>query len=350
LTDQVAGRPLRWLNPVSQLSGPKAAALELPVGRRIDAAGRATPSDAPPGGPALAPDGEWPPAAQPPGHEPRSRRRLGRAFATLVVAQVLLIAAAIAIPIAARGPAPHRSPEDAVVARRQLADQINLQRADLPSTWTVDRAPNGPLSGFLGAGTSNAQPSQSDTHLAARVAAQFERCMGITSSSDRIFGPAGSTPSASSSSPAFAAPPGSSGEEAGSSVDVYASSEQVAADAAQIASAKFPACFGAALGTSFVGAATSGAIGEQVGQPQVQPTTVPQLRGVTSSGVDVTIPLTDQGTTVSVQFGVVLVVGGPVEATLFTFSEANGFPPVLTSSLSRMLADNIAAEGSGSAT
>jgi hypothetical protein len=284
-----------------------------------------------------------------------ARRRFGPLLWTLVAVEVLLVAAAITIPIADQAPPARPVSGGATLGDRQLARDINLQPANLPSTWTIDRASNGPLSGFLGSGASNAGPSKQDTQLADQVAAQFEQCMGIAPSADRIFGPAGSTPSAASSSPAFAAPSDSPGqpagaEEAGSSVDVYPSSREVAADLAQIANAKFPACFGAALGTSFVGAATSGASGDQVGQPQVQPIAVPRRQGVTSSGVEVTIPLTTQGTTVPVQFGVVLIGGDRVEATLFTFSDATPFPSTLTSSLSLKLADNIAAEGVGTAT
>ncbi len=414
----VAGRPLRWLIPAAQLPASSADALASLVRQRVEAARGASaahlaavvpppivsapaselptwasqvaqrgsapvPEDAPwapapelpiragqPEQSAWAPAPLWPgsgfeqPGSVQPGFvEPygsaptaaRARRRFGPLLWTLVGAEVLLVAAAIVIPIAAQAPAPRPAPGGAAFADRQLARQINLQPSDLPATWTVDRASNGPLSGFLGASTSNAAPTKQDTHLADQVAAQFEQCMGIAPSEDRIFGPAGSTPTASSSSPAFAAPSDSPGqaagaEEAGSSVDVYPSTTEVAADLAQIADAKFPACFGAALGTSFVGAATSGGSGDQVGQPQVQPITVPQRQGVTSSGVEVTIPLTTQGTTVPVQFGVVLIGGDRVEATLFTFSEATPFPSTLTSSLSLTLADNIVAEGVGTAT
>ena len=221
------------------------------------------------------------------------------------------MAAAIVIPIAAQAPVRGRHPgEPRLLTASWLARSTSNPRI-FPRRGPSTGASNGPLSGFLGASTSNAAPTKQDTHLADQVAAQFEQCMGIAPSEDRIFGPAGSTPTASSSSPAFAAPSDSPGqaagaEEAGSSVDVYPSTTEVAADLAQIADAKFPACFGAALGTSFVGAATSGGSGDQVGQPQVQPITVPQRQGVTSSGVEVTIPLTTQGTTVPVQFGVVL--------------------------------------------
>jgi len=119
---------------------------------------------------------------------------------------------------------------------------------------------------------------------------------------------------------------------------------------AQISNAKFPACFGAALGTSFVDAVNNAGNGDQAGQPQVQEITVPQRGGVQSSGVAVTIPLSHQGGTTPVQFGVVLVGGGRAEATLYTFSTDTSFPPGLTASLSLTLANNIATESSGTAT
>ncbi|HEY3941997.1 MAG TPA: hypothetical protein VGL60_05890 [Acidimicrobiales bacterium] len=398
----VAGRPLRWLIPADQLPLSQAGALEELLGRRVDEARGADPPPVPAAGagaprePDPPPPAAWSPASSigqpaqpaqlpveppqlppqpqpvepaqlpvpatqwarypdPAGHrgvsgrpgpvEPERRRRWQ--LASLVVVVALLVAAAVVIPFAARSTPTRPAVSGAQSADRDLARQINLQAADLPAAWTVDRSGSGPLSGFLGTGTSTGGSSPDESALTRQVATQFEQCMGIPAAADRIFGPSGSVPAASASSPAFAAPSSSVGEEAGSSVDVYASARAVAADLAQIRRPQFPSCFGDALGTSFAGAASGAG---QVGQPEVDPVSLPAHPGVTSSGVAVTVPLTASGTTVPVQFGVVLVGASRVEATLFTFSQTTPFPPALMSSLSLRLADNIAAESAGTAT
>jgi hypothetical protein len=268
-----------------------------------------------------------------------------------VVAEVALVIAAIVLPIAADHSGGARPPiSGAQFSDRDLARQLNLQQSDLPSSWTVDNSSSGPLSGFLTPGGGTGAPTPQDQKLANQVATQFEQCMGITASDDRIFGSAGSKPSAAASSPAFASPSGAPDEEAASSVDVFASRAMVAADVAQISKSQFPSCFGAALGTSFVGAATATPSAGQVGQPTVQAVTLPQRAGIVAAGVDVTIPVTRQGATVPIQFGVVLVGGGRAEATLYTFSEPDAFPASLATSLSNALSSNIVSESGGTAT
>ena len=347
----VAGRPLRWLIPASQLSSPQASELQDVLCRRV-AAAMSPPAD--PRSVASLPGAGVPSEATPP--PPRAdRRRLGHrrhpgnVVVGLIVAEVLLVAAAIVIPVVGSAGTSGTGPSRAF-ADRQLARQLNLNRSDVPSTWVLDRSTDGPLSGFLGLGGGSGQPTKQDQKLASRVAAQFEECTGIPASRDRFFGPAGSKPSGSSSSPAFAAPAsatGSSGQEAGSSVAVFASTGAVAADEAQMSSTTFPACFGAALATSFVGAAANDGTGSQLGQPEVTPVSLPDRKGVATAGVDVTIPVTRQGTVVPVQFGIVLIGGGRAEATLYTFSDQGPFPEALVSSLSQVLVTNLVSEGSG---
>jgi hypothetical protein len=155
------------------------------------------------------------------------------------------------------------------------------------------------------------------------------------------------------SSPAFAAPAGSTGtslQEAGSTVELFGSAAVVAKDVALIENPKFPSCFGTAVGASFVGAAASDGVAGELGTPVVAPLSVPAHGGVRTAAVDVTIPVTRQGTTVPVEFGIVLVGGGRAEATLYTFSEQGPFASALTSSLSLVLSRNVASESGGTAT
>ena len=347
----VGGLPLRWLVPAAQLPPARAAELQdLLSGRSAAATAPPGPSsDAPLGVTEDAPAAPRPRAAGRPGAR---RGRPGNLVVGLIVAQVLLVAAAIVIPVvASTGPAhPRPSAPSRAFADRQLARQLNLAHPDVPPSWVVDSSANGPLSGFLDLGGATGQPTTQDRKLASRVAAQFEKCTGIPASRDRFFGPSGSKPSASASSPAFAAPatpPGSSTEEAGSSVAVFASASAVTADEEEMSSSAFPTCFGDALATSFVGAATNDGTGSQLGQPEVTPLTLPGHQHVATAGVDVTIPVTRQGTAVPVQFGIVLVGGGRAEATLYTFSDQGPFPALLVAGLASVLQTNIVTEGSG---
>jgi hypothetical protein len=270
----------------------------------------------------------------------------------LIVAVVLLVIAAIVLPFAANraAPPPRPTPRNPGFSAQQLARQLNLVQSNVPSDWTVDRSPNGPLNAFLSSGSSVGAPTPQDQQLANQVASHFEQCMGITAAQDRIFGSAGSKPSAASSSPAFESPNGGPDEEAGSSVEVFSTSQLVAADVAQISKSQFPSCFGTALAASFVGAASSVPGGGEIGQATTQAVALPQRAGVATSGVDVTIPVTRQGATVPIQFGVVLIGGGRAEATLYTFSEPQSFPSSLDSSLASELARNIVTESYGTAT
>jgi hypothetical protein len=287
----------------------------------------------------------------------RVRRRRGpergRLLTGLVVAVVLLVIAAIVLPFAANraAPPPASPPRNPQFSAQQLARQLNLVQSDVPSDWVVDRSPDGPLNALLSSGSSAGAPSPQEQKPANnQVASQFEQCMRITAAQDRIFGSAGSKYSAASSSPAFESPNGGPDEEAGSSVEIFATSRLVADDVAQIAKSQFPSCFGTALAALFVGAAGNVPGGGQIGQIAVQPLTLPQRAGVTTSGVDVTIPVTRQGATVPIQYGVVLIGGGKAEGTLYTFSEPQSFPSSLDSTLTSGLVHNIVTESYGTAT
>ena len=291
----------------------------------------------------------WPSGAVEP-TTPADTRRVTPAIAALLVVIALLVVAAVVVPFAAGSGSTTGSPSPAA-RLRQLARQVNVVRSDLPGSWTVDRRSDGPLSSFLGSGPAGgAQSPSGQTQLQGQVASQFEQCMGISASADRIFGPAGTTPAAQASSPAFAAPAGTGSpvQEVGSSTGVYSSSSAVAADVAQVRGGKFPSCFGEALATSFIQAGQQSSGGSaQFGTPQVQPVQIPSNQGIVTSGAQVTIAVTAHGVTVPLQFGVIFVGGGRFEATLYTYSSESPFPSALTTSLAGTLAQRVAtAEGS----
>jgi hypothetical protein len=266
----------------------------------------------------------------------------------LIGALVAVVAAAVAVPLTlgspdvvayTRGPGP----------QLEVARQINLVPSDFPRDWTVDRSSNSPLSGFLGSQSgSSGRPTPQQARVEAQVARQFERCMGVAASGDRIFGPAAPTPSATASSPAFAAPDGHA-HEAGSVVSVFGSSGTVGADAAQITRATFVPCFGTAIGQLVAAGAprSTGGSGPAVVPAGVRDLSVPATAGVHTVGVGIAVSVERQRVTVPVEFEMVFVMGGRAEATLYTFGAGTRFPSPLVDTLTEALGRNVAADGSG---
>ena len=263
--------------------------------------------------------------------------RFGPPVSVLVILIGLLVVAGIVVLLVAP-PA-----GGGAGAARDEAARINLVASDLPQTWSVDASRNGPLASFLEP-VPPGERSSAQTPLQARVASSFEHCMGIAAPQDRIFGTAGATPVAQASSPAFAAPTGGPVQEAGSTVAMFGSPADVAADVSQVANSKFPECFGAALATSLVGAGRLSGTGARFGEPEVSPVRDAGAGPVVVAGAEVTVPVTAHGVAVPLQFGVVFVGGGRAEATLYTYSSAQPFPPALSRSLTRDLARNVAAQ------
>jgi len=342
LTAALGPRRVRWLIPADQLTPGRRDELDrlLAHQARPAPAGPPAPPGAP-GGPSAPPTGPPVPPA-PTGRQPE--RRVRWPAVALVVLVVVLVAAAGALAVTLSAPqrgaagAPSTSAGD-----REVAQQINISGRDVPSTWSVDRSVSGPLGAFF-SGQAGAGLSATQRRMVASVAGGFERCMGIPASADRIFGRAGATPTAQANSEVFAAPSAGPIVETGSQTQVFASASAVAADQAQVSSARFPQCFGTALGTEFVDGA-QGDTGATFGTPQVQPLALPATRGVETVGIELTIPITSAAATVSTQFGFVLAGGGRVEATLITFAAAASFPAPLTASLTATLEHNIAARG-----
>ena len=276
-------------------------------------------------------------------HAPRRRRR----WLVIVIVVVVLAAAAAGLAIGLTGSTSSAPPVSHPDGDRQVAQQIALTQGDLPSGWTVDHSSDGPLSGLLSTGNSALTPAEQQQ--AETISTQYEGCMGIPASEDRIFGSAGAIPTAQAASPAFAAPGAAESVEAGSTVDMFARPAAVQADEAQISAAGFPRCFGAALGQLLTaGSSTGTSSSVLIGTPQVQALTLAQQAGVRTVGVDLVIPVVHSGTSTPLQFGVVLIDGGRAEATLVTFASPGTFPSALTASLAGTLAAHVAAYGMGS--
>jgi len=276
---------------------------------------------------------------------PALRRRRRRWLIFSVVAIVALAGAGVALGLTGDRSSPP-GPISHTAGDHLVAQQIALTRSDLPTTWSVDRSPDGPLSGLLSTGNATLTPAQQQE--ADAVSTQYEVCMGIPASEDRIFGTAGVQPTAQAASPAFAAPSGADTVEAGSTVAMFAQPSAVAADQVQIGSAAFPRCFGTALGQLLTaGSSTTTSSAVQVGTPQIETLALHQRAGVQSVGVQVVIPVVHSGTSTPLEFGVVMVDGGRAEATLLTFASPGTFPASLTSTLAGTLEANVAAYGAG---
>jgi hypothetical protein len=278
-------------------------------------------------------------------HDVHWRRR--RRWLVVVIIVIVLLAAAGLVIGLTRSTASSTPPVSHPDGDRQVAQQIGLAEDDLPSGWTVDHSVDGPLSGLLTTGNSGLTPAEQQQ--AEAISTQYEACMGIRASEDRIFGTAGADPTAQAASPAFAAPGGAATVEAGTTVDMYAHPSSVQADAAQISASGFPHCFGTALGqllTASSSSATSSSV--LIGSPQIQTLALTQQAGVQTVGVDLVIPVDHSGTTTPLQFGVVLIDGGRAEVTLVTFASPGSFPTSLTVSLAGTLAAHVATYGTGS--
>jgi len=261
-----------------------------------------------------------------------------------------VIALAIALPLTLGSGPPPAPPLSPSALARLTAHQVNLRQADVPAGWTVDASATGPLSGFLGttskakSGTKTGSTSSGKTSAAKAQANQaFKACLGVPATPGSILGGNGPPPLGEASSPAFSSPStGSITLEAGSSTTVFGSDAEVATGKAMLEMPKFPQCFGAYVGDALVNGGGSGPTKATFGTPHVVPFAVPSTPGVTSVGVDVTVPVTGTARSTSVQLGIVLFADGRVESALFTFALGTTFPASLTASLASTLAQRVA--------
>jgi hypothetical protein len=256
----------------------------------------------------------------------------------LVIAIIVLLIAAIIVPLVSSSPNGMSATEQATA----LARHLDLVARDLPKGWRVDASGAGPLSGFLSTSTSSGPSTPQQSKQASAVASSFEQCMGISSAQDRVFGPAITTPEAQVSSAAFVSP-ADAGSETGTTASVFASPALLSADLALASSSKFPNCFGTAIGTLFVQGIQAAQSGVAPGTPQVQSLSLSQQKGTQTVGETITIPVTAGGHDFSIEVGVVFIAAGRAEITLFTYSSLSGFPAPLRATLATALGQRLAA-------
>lgn len=313
-----------------------------------------SPTAPPPGPePPPGPGPTTPPSPGPP--PPRQPARQGDVRPALAAAVVVLVGLAVALPVATPWSAPTTPASQAASgstgpAERAAVARVDLGPGDFPAGWRV--APSvDPLAGILGspgrgAGAGGAT-SPSRRRTMHRVAARYERCLGVGAADDAVFGASAPSPAARATSRAYTPQAGGPPLYAGSEAAAYRSGAPVAAAMHQIGSASFPKCLGAAIGRQAVvtGPATSGSSHVTYGTPTVQPLDLPRHRGVAAAGAAVMVPVTVGGSASAVQLEAVLVAGGHLEATLVTYAGPTGFPASLTRSLAGDLEDRVAGGG-----
>ncbi len=267
------------------------------------------------------------------GRTPRrvsGRRRTGWLVAGL--GAVLLAVALILVLVFSSGdPAPSATTISG--AARTETQTRNLVVVDLPSGWSEDATSTAPLAGLMGITTSHSStPSAEDKAATKAVVARYESCMGTTDSTDRVFGTAGVKPALQLPSAPFGQIGNGVFLEVGTTTQRYASEDQVRADLVQLRSKKFAPCFAAALGRLAAGHGMDTAVTTS-GQ------SLPSALGVYTTGANVTFSLDDgAGGGTPVELGVTLLVQGPYEETLLTFSSPGAFPSALRTQLVSTLA------------
>lgn len=167
----------------------------------------------------------------------RSRRRL--ASTALTVAAVVLVASAASIVSLVHSSAPP--------ATYVSTSDINVQRSDLPAGWSA--APAALLTTIVGpAGevvrSSTPEPALTGTakEIWDSISSNFEHCMGVTNSVDRMFGSAGQQPAVQVTGTNFATS-SFGGAEIASVTQHYAQLSMVQKDLAEYSRRPFGACW-----------------------------------------------------------------------------------------------------------
>ena len=273
---------------------------------------------------------------------PRQRRR--RAAWLIVALSALGIAATLLIVLLGSSTGGSGSSGQSA-AERSATRSRGLVLGDLPSGWGLDNPATAPLSGLLS--TSGGSSTKAERAAYATVVAEYQRCMGLSDASDRVFGKAGVTPLLQVSSKPFATITSSAYLEAGTVTQLYSSPADVAKDLTQLRSASFPGCFAESLGRLIMESSSPSAI---TASYQITPQTLPSSLGAFTAGANVLVQLSDgAGSTVPAEIGVTAIVHAPYEQTLYTFSTPGSFPTALRDRLVSILAGRlVGAAGSAS--
>ncbi len=230
----------------------------------------------------------------------RRRRRAGVA----AVATVVLLASV------AGGVAAFFTRGSGGVNELRAAQHADLRLADLPTGWSI--VPTSILGFLFPAGSqrvatsTTAPPAHS---VWATVTEQFQRCLGVSAASDRVYGAAGQMPNYQATSPFFSSS-AYGGAQVGMTAQYYATTTMVRRDVAEMSRPRFGACF-AASQASLVLSELTGVTTRVSGAQSWQPTTL--VHGWDRGGV-VSLVLPTLAT--RLHLVVVVVAGGHYELTL----------------------------------
>lgn len=170
------------------------------------------------------------------------RDRGRRAAFTGSLAFVVLLAVAASFSVWATNRPSTAAPGKSVGA-------INVRRSDLGSGWQA--VSDAPLENLVGAPgvqpvssvTTTTSPNNVGDEIWSTASSNFERCMGVTASSDRMFGSAGQEPNETISSDVLGTSAFGTTEIA-SSIQYYATTTMVDRDVAEYGRATFGRCWG----------------------------------------------------------------------------------------------------------
>ena len=128
------------------------------------------------------------------------------------------------------------------------ASEVNLTLKDLPSQWSAyPSTVVTPLSAIFAPSTQVVTSSTTPTtappkkSIWSRVSSLFQRCLGVSSAQDRVYGSAGQMPDYQVSSQVFSSPLGE--YELASTVQYYATTTMVRRDTAEMSRSHFGSCF-----------------------------------------------------------------------------------------------------------
>ncbi len=172
----------------------------------------------------------------------RRRRRAG-----VAVVAVVVLAASLAGGL---GAVLNRATSGA--GEIAAASAVNLTAKDLPTDWTPTTTQGCSIGSALSClfpsstavitSTTGASPVPKATSLFARVSAIFQRCLGVTPASDRVYGAAGQQPDYQVTSPVFGSA-SFGGIQVAATTQYYRATSMVRRDTAEMSRPNFGPCF-----------------------------------------------------------------------------------------------------------
>jgi len=143
-------------------------------------------------------------------------------------------------------------------------EQVNLSSRDVSGTWASTSQPNGSLLSALlltPGQVANNNPATTTTSPAldsplGLAANHFQRCLGVASVDDRVFGAAGTTPRYEVSSPVFYSSD-FGGVQVASTAQYYDDPQSVALDVIEMSRPNFGRCLAQSLGDALIGSTSS---------------------------------------------------------------------------------------------